>query len=58
MNLAGLNLTIHGADASEKIRLQDAAAVVDTLGDRFGIDVAGLGERGVLEARIDKILDA
>ncbi|HWF28164.1 MAG TPA: arylamine N-acetyltransferase [Mycobacterium sp.] len=58
MNLAGRNLTIHGADASEKIRLQDAAAVVDTLGDRFGIDVAGLGERGVLEARIDKILDA
>jgi arylamine N-acetyltransferase len=58
INLAGRNLTIHRADASEKIRLDHAAAVVDTLRDRFGIDVAGLGERSVLEARIDKILDA
>ena len=58
MNLAGRNLTIHRADASEKIRLDDAAAVVDTLRDRFGIDVAGLGERNALEARIDTVLDA
>lgn len=57
-NLAGANLTIHRADGSEKIRLDDAAAVVDTLGERFGIDVAGLGERGVLEARIAQVLDA
>jgi arylamine N-acetyltransferase len=58
MNLAGRNLTIHRPDASEKIRLGDAAAVVDTLRDRFGIDVAGLGERSALEARIDNVLDA
>jgi arylamine N-acetyltransferase len=58
INLAGRNLTIHRTDASEKIRLDDAAAVVNTLTDRFGIDVAGLGERSALEARIDKILDA
>lgn len=58
MNLAGRDLTIHRADGSEKIRLEDAAAVVDTLRDRFGIDIDGLGERSVLEARIDKILDA
>ena len=58
MNLAGRNLTIHRADASEKIRLDDGAAVVDTLGDRFGINVADTGDRGALEARIDMILSA
>jgi arylamine N-acetyltransferase len=58
MNLAGRNLTIHRADASEKIRLADAAAVVDTLSDRFGINVGDLGERRALEARIDQVLDA
>lgn len=57
-NLAGRNLTVHRADGSEKIRLDDAAAVVDVLDERFGIDVAGVGERAALEARIDKVLDA
>ena len=57
-NLAGRNLTIHRADGSEKIRLDDAAAVVDTLGERFGIDVAGVSDRGALEARIAQVLDA
>lgn len=56
-NLAGRNLTIHRADGSEKIRLDDAAAVVDVLGERFGIDVAGIGERSALEARIEQVLD-
>ncbi|OCB55566.1 arylamine N-acetyltransferase [Mycobacterium malmoense] len=58
MNLAGRNLAIHRADASEKIRLDDAAAVVDTLAERFGVNVADLGDRGALEARLDKVLDA
>jgi arylamine N-acetyltransferase len=58
LNLAGRDLTIHRADASEKVRLNDAAAVVDTLSERFGINVADAGERGALEARIDMILDA
>jgi arylamine N-acetyltransferase len=58
LNLAGRNLSVHSADGSEKIRLDDAAAVVDTLTDRFGINVADVGERGALEARIDKILDS
>lgn len=58
LNLAGRNLAIHRADASEKIRLDDAAAVVDTLRDRFGLNVSDVGERGALEARLDKILDA
>jgi arylamine N-acetyltransferase len=58
LNLAGRNLAIHRAEASEKIRLDDAAAVVDILEDRFGINVSDVGERGALEARLDKILDA
>jgi arylamine N-acetyltransferase len=58
LNLTGRNLTVHRADDSEKIRLEDAAAVVDTLAERFGVNVADVGERGALEARLDKILDA
>lgn len=57
-NLAGRHLSVHRADGSEKIRLDDAAAVVDVLGERFGIDVAGIGGRGALEARIGQVLDA
>jgi arylamine N-acetyltransferase len=57
LNLAGRDLTIHRADASEKVRLKDAAAVVDTLSERFGINVADAGGRGALEARIDMILE-
>ena len=57
LNLAGRNLTIHRADGSEKVLLDDAAAVVDTLRDRFGIGIEDLGERSALEARITKILD-
>jgi len=53
-NLADRNLAIHRARATEKIPLDDAAAVVDILSERFGIDVADVGERSVLEARIDR----
>lgn len=58
VNLAGRGLTIHRAEGSEKIRLDDAAAVVDTLRERFGINVTDAGERGALEACIDEVLDA
>ena len=57
-NLADRNLTVHRADATEKFVLADAAAVVDTLSERFGINVADVGERGQLEARIDRLLSA
>jgi arylamine N-acetyltransferase len=56
VSLAGRNLAIHRADASEKLRLDDAAAVVDALTGRFGIDVARLGGRGPLEARVAQVL--
>ena len=54
-NLSGRNLAIHRGGATEKVRLDDASAVVDTLTDRFGINVADAGERKVLEARIDEV---
>ena len=56
-NLAGRRLTIHRPDGSEKTLLADAAAVVDTLRDRFGINIEDVGDRGVLESRIDGILE-
>ncbi len=60
VNLAGRELTVHRSDAggatSEKVQLRDADAVVDALIERFGINVADLGERAALEARIDRVL--
>ncbi|EFD41227.1 arylamine N-acetyltransferase nat [Mycobacterium tuberculosis variant africanum K85] len=55
-NLSGRDLAVHRAGGTEKIRLADAAAVVDTLSKRFGINVADIGERGALETRIDELL--
>jgi len=54
-NLSGRDLAIHRRGGTEKIRLGDASAVLDTLTDRFGINVADAGERKVLEARIDEV---
>jgi arylamine N-acetyltransferase len=54
-NLSGRNLAIHRGGATKKIFLDDAAAVVGTLNDRFGINTADVGERSVLEARIDEV---
>jgi arylamine N-acetyltransferase len=54
-NLAGRNLSVHRAGGTEKILLDDAGAVVDTLSERFGINVADVGERGALEARIEAV---
>ena len=51
-NLSGRHLSIHRDGRTEKTELRDAAAVVDALADRFGINVADTGERAALEARI------
>jgi len=56
VNLAGRDLTVHRAGGSEKIHLPDAAAVVDILSGRFGIDVADLGGRAALEAGLGRVL--
>jgi arylamine N-acetyltransferase len=54
-NLRGRNLAIHGKDGSERIRFDTAAQVVETLTDRFGIDLTGLGD---VEARVNEVLDS
>ena len=57
-NMRGRNLAIHRAGQSEKIRFDTAAEVLDVLTDRFGINVADLGDRSEVEARVDEVLDS
>jgi arylamine N-acetyltransferase len=54
-NLSGRHLAIHGGDGTKKVELPDAAAIVDTLTDIFGINVADTGERATLEARLAEV---
>ena len=56
-NMRGRNLAIHRAGQTEKIRFDTAAEVLDVLTDRFGIDVADLGDRADVEARVSEVLD-
>ncbi len=56
-NLADRKLAIHGDSGTEKILLADADAVVETLRDRFGINVVDVGGPGVLAARLDRLFD-
>lgn len=57
-NLRGRNLSVHRAGGTEKTRLDTAAEVIDLLGGTFGINVADLGDRTELEARIAPLLDS
>jgi arylamine N-acetyltransferase len=57
-NMRGRNLAIHRAGHTEKIRFDTAAEVLDVLTDRFGIDLADLGDRAVVEARVNEVLDS
>jgi arylamine N-acetyltransferase len=57
-NLRGRNLAIHSGGETEKIRFDTAADVLDALADRFGIDVADLGDRADVEARVNEVLDS
>jgi arylamine N-acetyltransferase len=57
-NLRGRNLAIHSAGETERIRFDTAAQVLKALTDRFGIDVADLGDGVDLEARVNEVLDS
>jgi arylamine N-acetyltransferase len=57
-NLRGRNLAIHRPAGTEQIRFDTAAAVLDTLTGRFGIDLEDLGDRADVEARISEVLDS
>lgn len=56
-NLRGRHLAIHRADGTERIRFDTAAQVLDALTERFGIDLADVGERGDIEKRVHEVLD-
>jgi arylamine N-acetyltransferase len=56
-NLRGRNLAIHRSGGTERVRFDTAAQVLDALTERFGIDLDDLGDRSVVEARVDAVLD-
>jgi arylamine N-acetyltransferase len=56
-NLRGRNLAIHRDGETERIRFDTAAQVLEALTDRFGIDLDDFGDRAVVEARVDAVLD-
>ncbi|MCW1823495.1 arylamine N-acetyltransferase [Mycolicibacterium conceptionense] len=56
-NLRGRNLAIHHHDATEKIRFDTAAEVLDALTERFGINLSDLAGVDV-EARVAQVLDS
>lgn len=58
LNLGGRNLSIHRADGTEKVRLDDVAAVMETLGEQFGINIADVGDQGALATRVNQIFGA
>ncbi|MEO3759004.1 arylamine N-acetyltransferase [Mycobacterium sp. B14F4] len=56
-NLRGRHLAIHSAGDTERIRFRTAADVLDALTNRFGIDLADLGDQRDVEARVAEVLD-
>jgi arylamine N-acetyltransferase len=57
-NMRGRNLAIHRGGQTEKIRFDTAAEVLDALTERFGIDLADLGDRVDVEKRVTEVLDS
>jgi arylamine N-acetyltransferase len=57
-NLRGRNLAIHSGGETEKVRFDTAMQVLDALADRFGIDLADLGDRVDVEKRVNDVLDS
>ncbi|PRC50992.1 arylamine N-acetyltransferase, partial [Mycobacterium sp. ITM-2017-0098] len=56
--LRGRHLTVHRAGGSEKTRFDTAAEVLDVLGERFGINIADLGDPGFDGGAVTEVLDA
>jgi arylamine N-acetyltransferase len=57
-NMRGRNLAVHRAGKTEQIRFDTAADVLDALTNRFGIDVADVGDGAEVEARVSEVLDS
>jgi arylamine N-acetyltransferase len=57
-NLRGRDLVGHHLTGeTERIRFDDAAQVLAALENRFGINLADLGDRATLEAKVAEVLD-
>ncbi|GGH39846.1 arylamine N-acetyltransferase family protein [Microbacterium album] len=56
--LRGRNLAIHRGGATERVRFDTAAQVIEALTGTFGIDVSDVADRAELERRVDEVLDA
>ncbi|MGX9789175.1 arylamine N-acetyltransferase family protein [Mycobacterium sp. MMS18-G62] len=56
-NMRGRNLAIHRGGETEKIRFDTAAQVLDALADRFGVNLADLGDQADVEKRVTEVLD-
>ena len=56
-NLRGRHLAIHRGGETERIKFDSAADVLEALTDRFGINLADLGDHADLEARVNEVLD-
>lgn len=57
INLRGRNLAIHRGGATERIRFDTAAQVLDALTERFGVNLSDFAGVDV-EARVDAVLDS
>ncbi|MBO0678463.1 arylamine N-acetyltransferase [Mycolicibacterium sp. S2-37] len=57
-NMRGRNLAVHSGGGTERIRFDTAAEVLDALVERFGIDLADVGERTDIEKRVHEVLDS
>jgi arylamine N-acetyltransferase len=58
LNMRGRHLAIHRAGRTEQITFDTAADVLTALSDRFDIDIADLGDRADVEARVNEVLDS
>lgn len=56
-NMRGRHLAIHHGGETERIKFDNAADVLEALTDRFGINLADLGDHADLEARVNEVLD-
>jgi arylamine N-acetyltransferase len=57
-NMRGRRLAVHRGGETEQITFDSAAEVLTALVDHFGIDVADLGDRADVEARVNEVLDS
>jgi arylamine N-acetyltransferase len=56
-NMRGRNLAVHANGGTERTRFDTAAEVLETLVERFGIDLTDVGERTDIEKRVHEVLD-